>query len=46
MPPRRFANAVPATRLTSRGAFDATRDICGSQPIDQCDSGRAHGLPS
>ena len=43
MPPSRFASAVPAIRLTSRGAFDAIRDNCGSQPIDQCDSGRAHG---
>ena len=30
----------------ARGASDAARASCGSHPIDQCDSGRAHGLPA
>jgi hypothetical protein len=37
---------VPAIRFTSRGAFEAIRDNCGSRPIDQCDGGRAQGLPA
>ena len=45
-PAERFASAVPAILFTNRGAFEAIRDSCGSQPIDQCDSGRAHVLPA
>ena len=46
IPPIRFATGIRAIRLTSRGALDANRDHSGSQPIDQCDAGRAHGRPA
>jgi hypothetical protein len=43
IPPSRFASGSRARRLTSRGAREANRDDTGSQPIDQCDRGRAQG---
>ena len=46
IPPNRFASGIRAIRLTSRGALDAKRDHKGSQPIDQCESGRAQGRPA